>query len=280
MSRICLAVHRKFPSLKFVGLCHEFHFALTHLPRILDKEFSELEIKMGGLNHFGVILDIRDNRSGEDLYPQVRKKGPIYLESLKALDVDLIKYILEHFRYLPYTTDSHYGEYIHWAYEVADLPGIKRFKELYKADLTHEGAKIKRLIRKGKGARLVVPDDERAIPIIEGIVSNDNHEEFSVNIPNEGIIPNLPDDLIVECPAIVTGSGINGIKLGDYPKGLAALLRNQASVQDLVVEAALTGSKENVLKALLADPVVNSASQAKKILEEFLIKQSDYLNIN
>ncbi|MEJ2248124.1 MAG: alpha-glucosidase [Candidatus Lokiarchaeota archaeon] len=279
MSRVCLAVKRKFPSLKFVGLCHEFHFAITHLPRILDKEIEDLEVKMGGLNHFGILLDIRDKKSGEDLYPEVRKKGLEYLEGLNTLDVDLVKFILKHYGYLPYTTDSHYGEYIQWAYDVADLPGVKQFKEVYMASINYEGKKVRRLIKKGKGDRLVKPDDERAIPIIEGIISNDKHIEYSVNIPNNGIISNLPEDLVVECPAIINKEGVKGIKLGIYPKGLAALLRTQASVQDLAVEAAITNSKKNALRALLADPLVTNVSQAKKILEEFLETQSKYLNL-
>jgi len=122
-------------------------------------------------------------------------------------------------------------------------------------------------------------DGERAIPIIEGIITNDNHEESSVNIPNDGIIMNLPQDLVVECPVIVNKDGLHGVPLGDYPKGLAALLRTQASVQDLVVEAILTKSKKIALQALLADPVINSTSQAKNILESMLKLQKKYIQI-
>ena len=73
--------------------------------------------------------------------------------------------------------------------------------------------------------------------------------------------------------------GLHQIKLGEYPKGLAGLLRNQASVQDLVVEAVLTKSKEIALQALLADPVVDSYAQAEKILDEMLRIQSDYIQL-
>ena len=88
------------------------------------------------------------------------------------------------------------------------------------------------MIKRGKGARAVKPDKERAIPIIEGIVKDSNHEEASVNLPNDDVITNLPRDLVVECPAIVNRDGIKAISLGEYPVGLAALLRNEASVQD------------------------------------------------
>ena len=78
---------------------------------------------------------------------------------------------------------------------------------------------------------------------------------------------------------IINKDGLHAVKLGEYPKGLAGLLRNQASVQDLVVEAILTKSKEVALQALLADPVVDSYNQAEKILNEMLSVQSSYIQL-
>ncbi len=279
MSRICLAIKRKFPELKFVGLCHELLNFAIHFERILDTELSNLDIIAGGLNHFGVLLDLKYKKSGKDAYEDLRKKAPQYLDNLEMLDVSLNKFILENYGYIPYTTDSHFGEYIQWAWEVADISGIRDFRETYRTAIAYEGKKIKRLIKKGKGARLVKPDNERAIPIIEGILTDSNHTELSVNLPNEGIITNLPQDLVIECPAKVTKEGLKPITLGDYPRGLAALLRNQASVQDLAVEAILNGSKELALQVLLADPGVNNATKAKEILNEFLDVQGKYLNL-
>jgi alpha-galactosidase len=279
MSRICLAIKRKFPKLNFVGLCHELGHFMIHYARILDTDLSNLEIIAGGLNHFGVVLEINYRDTGKDAYPKLREKGPNYLEKLDNQDVDLNKYILETYGYIPYTTDSHFGEYIQWAWDIADISGIKEFRDTYMIAIGYEGKKIRRLIKRGKGARLVKPDEERAIPIIEGILTDSNHVELAVNIPNDGIITNLPEDLVVECPAKISNSGIEGIKLGEYPKGLAGLLRNQASVQDLCVEAVLKKSKRMTLQALLADPVVNSHTQAENILKEMLKQQSNHLQL-
>ncbi len=281
MSRICLAIKRNFPNLKFVGLCHEFYHHTLIFSRILDTPLSNLETKTGGLNHFGVVLEIRYKNTGKDAYPDLRKKGPAFLADLKTMDGNrLMKFILEKYGYIPYTTDSHYGEYIGWADQVVDFEGIKRFKSQYMESINYEYKKIHRLIKKGKGAKLVKPDDEKAIPIIEGILTDANYVEASVNLPNDNIISNLPKDLVVECPAVVNKNGLTGVPLGEYPKGLAALLRVQASVQDLVVEAVLTQSKEITIQALLADPTVDSPTQAKTILEEMSKVQKDYLNLN
>jgi len=281
MSRICLAIKRKFPNQKFVGLCHELgNNAPQILPKILDTPMSNIEIKAGGLNHFGVVLEAKYRDTGKDAYPDIRQKGPTVLGRLaESGDLSLIKFILETYDYYAYTTDNHYGEYMSWAWEVADLPHGREFWESYETKLAKSFNRIKRTIERGRGAKLVRADPERAIPIIEGIITNDNREEPSVNIPNDGIITNLPQDLVVECPAIVNKDGLTGVPLGEYPKGLAALLRTQASVQDLVVEAILTKSKKVALQALLADPVINSTSQAKKILESMLKLQKKYIQI-
>ncbi len=278
MSRICLAIHRKYPKLNFVGLCHEFGHFKIHYARMLDTELSNLDITAGGLNHFGVVLDIRYKDTGKDAYPDIREKGPAYLHELDNVDVDLVEYILETYEYIPYTTDSHFGEYIHWAWEESDISGIKEFRDTYMISLEYVQNQITKKIKRGKGARLVKADEERAIPIIEGIVTDSNHTEVSVNIPNDGIITNLPQDIVVECPAKVSKDGLTGVKLGGLPKGLAGLMRNQATVQDLVVEAILKESKELALQALLVDPVINSTSQAEKILDEMLKQQSKHLN--
>jgi len=277
MSRICLAIKRKFPNLKFVGLCHEIHFLEMHLPLLLKLPFSDLEIKAGGLNHFGILLDIHHKETGVDLYPEIRKKGTIYLTDKR--EVSLIREILRIYGYLPYTTDSHFGEYIHWAWEVYNEHDVRHFYETYKASCLSEVNLMTKLIKRRKlPRRLLKPSGEKAIKIIEGILTNSGHMELSVNIPNDnGLIENLPRDLVIEGPAIINKNGVNGIKLGNIPKGLAGLMRNQASVQDLTVEAAIKKDKNIALQALLVDPVIESLDQAEVILNEMIDLQGKYL---
>lgn len=280
MSRICLAISRKHPELKFVGLCHEIEFARQNLPKILNTPLSNLNIYAGGLNHFGVVLEVKLRDSNKNAYPIIREKGENYLQNMIQMGgLSLIKYILKNYGYLPYTQDSHYGEYIHWARELADQENVDSFKEMYTEFVLSQGRRIRRLIKKGKGAKLVKTDKESAIPIIEGILTDSKHEEMSVNLPNDGVFTNLPEDLVVECPAIVDKDGLHAVKWGDYPKGLAALLRNQASVQDLVVETILTKSKDIALQALLADPIIESTKNAEKILDEMLKIQKDFIHL-
>ena len=118
---------------------------------------------------------------------------------------------------------------------------------------------------------------ERAIPIIEAIISNSNSYESAVNVPNDNIIENLPQDLVIECPVIVNKSGVKGVKWGNLPKNIAALLRIEASIQDLCVEAILKNSKDLAITALAIDPNVGSFEMADNIFEEIKKVQKEFL---
>ena len=281
MTRVCQAIYRKFPHLKFVGLCHEWYHFMLMVSKILGKNLNEFEARGYGLNHFGVITECKYKDSEMDAYPDLREKGPHYLNNIKSYDgFKFIAFFLEKYGYLPYTTDSHYGEYIPWAWEKADIPAIRQFWKSYGDLMINSYEKIKRIINKGRGAKLVKPDTEAAIPIIEGIIKDSNYVEASVNIPNQGIITNLPQDLVIECPAVINKEGINGIKLGKYPKELVGYLQTQASIIDLVLESIFLESKDMALKAILLDPLISTYGQAKRILNDLLEMEKKYIQLN
>ncbi|MBS3934323.1 MAG: hypothetical protein KGZ35_08195 [Truepera sp.] len=289
MSRICLTVKRKFPELKLIGLCHEIHSLPHHLSAMLDTPLANLTIKAGGLNHFSVLLKVHYQDTGQDAYPEVRAKAAAYFENVPTsaqimagiLDPGgrepqarqwaerrLLLEILNRFGYLPITTDSHFGEYLQWAHEVVDHQGILDFYRWYQRwclELEPE-------------SRIDNPGlKERAIPIIEAILTDARQEELAVNIMNDGLIDNLPRDLVVEVPAMVDRHGVHGVRLGSLPKGIAGLLANQVAVHDLTAEAVLTASREAALQALLVDPVVHSVRAAEQTLDTMLDLQQQYL---
>ncbi len=293
MSRICLTVKRKHPDLRFIGLCHEIGSLVEHLPRILKTPLSNLSFRAGGLNHFSVLLQVTYNDTGADAYPDVRKRAPAYFANLPPLtqrladmfggeapeydeerawsDRRLFKVILEQFGYLPITDDSHFGEYIHWAYEAVDHKAILDFYNWYTgwASRRAEMSDLEELLEAGHWG---------TVPMMEAIITDSAYEELAVNILNEGLIDNLPRDLIVEVPGRVDGDGVHGVKLGALPKGIAGLMRNQIATMDLTAEAVLRGSREMALQALLVDPVVDSVARAKDLLNTMLDLQKPHLD--
>ncbi|HUX13873.1 MAG TPA: alpha-glucosidase [Spirochaetia bacterium] len=308
MTRITLAIHRKFPQLKTIGLCHEVVSLMEHLPKILNTPWSNLEVRAGGLNHFSALLAAHYRDSGKDAYPEIRSNAPAYFESLpegsyenlgatkemlaasrddrisvehmKARNEirrrtwperELFKVILEKFGLLPITTDSHLGEYLQWAHTSVDHKGILDFYNFYRKWCLEQVPESRI-----QGTREI--EYWRDIPIIEGILSNSGQQELAVNLPNNGLIDNLPPDMVVEVPATVDGKGVHGVPLGRLPIGFAGLLRNQVAVNELTVEAVLTGSRELALQALLVDPVVDNAASAEKTLDTILSLQKEFLS--
>ncbi|MFX0141702.1 MAG: hypothetical protein ACFFDN_49145, partial [Candidatus Hodarchaeota archaeon] len=136
-------------------------------------------------------------------------------------------------------------------------------------------------LKKGKypkaGMLPKTPSIERAIPIIEAILTDRNSYESSVNIPNNGLIDNLPQDLVIEGPVIVNKKGVTGVRIGNIPKQIAALLRIEATIQDLCVEAVLKKSKELALACLAIDTNVEKFETAENIFNEMIEVQKEYL---
>jgi alpha-galactosidase len=269
MSNICLAINRKYPDLKVIGLCHEIKSLIEHLPKILETPFSNLAIQAGGLNHFSVLLDAKFKDTGEDAYPLIREKAPKYFENTPQRG--LFREILKLFGYLPITTDSHFGEYVQWAQEVVDHKGILDFYNNYQKRCAEKTNPER--IKKGTSPA----EYWRTVPIIEGILTDSHHHELAVNVMNDGLITNLTSNIVVEVPAVIDKDGVHGDKLGSIPKGFAGLLSNRIAVQDMVVEAVLTGSREYVMQALLVDSVVHSVQAAEKTLDTMLDYQKQYL---
>jgi len=295
MSRICTTVHRAFPQLKFVGLCHEIASLYQHLPLILDTPISNLEFRAGGLNHFSVLVEAFYRDSGKDAYPDVLAKAADYFERLPDLgsimkrlleaeaggtlasesewrdgvspwaERGAFRVLLEKFHCLPITTDSHIGEYLQWAPEVADHKAVLDFYTYYKKWTLRGNPKIKET------------RSERLVKIIEGILTDERYEEAAVNLPNQGLIPQLPDFIVVEVPAWVDRKGISGIRLDAMPQGFAGLLANQVAVHDLAAQAIIEGSRDLVVQALLVDPVVDRVGAVEPLVEAMVGLQPEYL---
>ncbi|MCC3719228.1 alpha-glucosidase [Rouxiella badensis] len=300
MSRICTTVHRRFPELNFVGMCHEIASLERYLPEMLGTSFDNLSLRAAGLNHFSVLLEARYKDSGYDAYPDVRAKAPYYFSTLPGYsdilaytrkngrlvetegsterdalggrdsvypwaDRTLFKEILEKFHHLPITGDSHFGEYIRWANEVSDHRGILDFYTFYRNYLGQVQPKIELKLK------------ERVVPIMEGILTDSGYEESAVNIPNKGFIKQLPEFIAVEVPATVDRKGIHGIKV-DIPSGIGGLLSNQIAIHDLTAEAVLQGSRDLVIQALLVDSVNDKCRAIPELVDVMISRQSPWLD--
>jgi alpha-galactosidase len=284
MQRICHAVTTKHKDLKFTGLCHEIASMERQLPKLMETDYSNIEIKAGGLNHFSILVDVKYKDSQKDGYPIIREKFNSYFKNLvnehegfqsePGAERGLFFELYKKYGYLPITTDSHLGEYIQWAYKVVDQEGIDDFYKNYKHRcLTfYKNVSYSQFFDKSNNEM-----NERIVPIIEAIIEDSNIEEEAVNVPNKNFIEQVPKNIVVEVPGILNKNGVSGLKLENYPSTFGTLLNNQAGVIELTTDAVLKKSKNSAYLALLADPVVDDAFAAEKLLDRMIDEQKDYL---
>jgi alpha-galactosidase len=296
-SRVCLAVS-KLSRIRSVGLCHGAFSTWDTVADVLGRPREEIVMTIGGLNHFHWVTALREARTGRDLMPTFDRRMRSYrgLEPLTRAMYDL-------FGCMPFPSAIHTGEYVQWAWDMVDPlwrhgqerstlhVGQVRPSELgpkepegeaaldYLEWLAQQARELDAAVRKGPplSDEIARPSGELAVPIIEDVVFDLKRRELSVNIPNSGAIPNLPDDGIVEIPAVCDAQGVHPEPVGPLPEPVAALCRTQVTIQKLIVEAYRQRSKKLLLQALVLDPVVDSVPRAREMMERMLQIEKDFL---
>jgi alpha-galactosidase len=270
------------PKLRAIGLCHEFLGMRGRVIQMwrdevgsLQRENFETEFDMvtAGLNHFAFVQKLVRRATGEDLLPELpARMHPMFGESQP-----LNMYLLDHYGQAAYTEDSHSGEYIPWARHISNIYGYN-WDENQRSDAKQREEILKNLESGPNFFWWLERSGERVAEIIKGILDDTGYVEGAVNIPNaEGLLPFLPGNIAVEVPAVIDAQGLHGQEITTLPKGIQGLLRHEAVVSDLGIEAALTGDKDVALQALLADGTCPTPEIAENILNTMLEKQRKYL---
>jgi alpha-galactosidase len=260
-SRLILALGM-YSRIRAVGLCHGIFMGQHDVARIMDLPPEKVDVFGAGMNHFQWLLQIRHRDTGENLYPRLWKAEKDYDPDF----MPLTRKLFHAFKTWLTCSDDHLGEYLAYGWEGGEegynFEGDERYRiEIQgQIDAVNAGGPIP------KGWRQ--PSGERGVALIAAVLHNKKVLLEAGVVHNRGTIENLPYDCAVEVPIAVDGAGVHPVAIGRLPEPLVSLLASQAVVQKRSVEAAVHGSKEIALQALLVDPVVNSISAAEKILDE------------
>lgn len=305
-SRVCLGVS-KLTRVKVVGLCHGPIHTLNRISEALGRPAAEVELTVGGINHFHWALQIREKPMGKDLYPELDKVVDSYQWDTNGFTALLYRI----FGLITYPAPSHPGEYLGFAHELAGpkivewgIGGVSQRLSSTGTDLDYllEGRRdmpsyelwsmdlVKRIddFLDGKipittkdvffKTDLTHPSQELAIPIICDIELDRNRRELAGNVVNRGFaVANLPEDAVVEVPLMVNAQGIQPVSVGSLPEAIAGMCQLQISIMKLLVEAYRQKAKHLLLQALLIDPIVDSYSRAKEMMETMLKVEADAL---
>ena len=277
--------------VRTVGLCHGTMHTLASLCADLEVPRADVHATFAGLNHLCWLLDL--HHGSEDLYPRLaalvaERAGGIDAPATRdegvhlAVSADLYRT----FGRYPAPGDRHVAEFFGWylrghdgaPVDETDLPwGLQGGRDDTMRYIGEKGELWEQLHAQADG-RVPLPgsdrdnqEAERLVAIAEAIVTGRDQVELAVNLPNRGLIGNLPPEAVVEVPAVVGAAGITGLAVGSLPPAIAAVLSARAEQQELTVRAALTGSRDLAVQALALDPLVPSPAVAVAVLDDAIL---------
>lgn len=117
---------------------------------------------------------------------------------------------------------------------------------------------------------------EVAVRVMRALHTN-QEQWVVVNVPNQGAVPGLPDDAVVEIPCLVNATGIHALHVPQLPRAVWGLIAAVKNYEQLVVEAAVSGSRQVALLAMLAHPLIREYELAVPLLDELLAANRQYL---
>jgi len=286
MAMLCRAMQRK-TKIKVTGLCHSVQGTAMQLANWIKTPIDQISYVCAGINHQAWFIEYKKN--GKDAYPLIKK---VILENKKIYREEIVRN--EMFLALGYyVTESsgHNSEYNWWFRKRPDL--IKKYclpgtgwnpgeygyilKEYLKVEKTWK-EQVKKWFDEGAPISLE-RGHEYASNIINAVVGGEPYI-FNGNVPNTGIITNLPYGVCVEVPVLANKSGFHKIYVGALPPQCAVLNNVNIYVEEMAVEAALSGDPELVYHSIIYDPLcasVLSLREIKKMVQEMLIKNKEYL---
>ncbi|NIA15058.1 MAG: alpha-galactosidase [Nitrospiraceae bacterium] len=240
-------------AVKTVGLCHSVQDCASHLCWELGMPRDNLQWKIAGINHQGWLLEI--SRNGEDLYPEIKRRA----ELNKYRKKDTVRFeLMKRFGYYVTESSEHSAEYVPWLIKSTAPELIDE----YRIPLDEYPRRCESQIKGWEGMKKVLLSDETlshertgeyASYIIDAMESGKPYV-LGGNVLNTGLITNLPPNCCVEVACVVDRNGITPTFVGDLPPQCAALTRTNVNVQELTIEAALTGKREHIYQAALLDP--------------------------
>jgi alpha-galactosidase len=282
MSITCLAGVRA-SCLPVVGLCHSIQHTSEQVAEYLGIPYNELNFRAAGINHLAWLVEI--TRNGEDMYPLLREKT----QDPAIYEQDPIRF--ETMLYLgafPTEGSGHSSEYTPYFRKRPDLVekyardgylGETGFYANNWPEWRAEADDDMRRIIAGEEAIELERGPEFASYIVEAIETNEPAVIYG-NVPNTGLITNLPQDGIVEVACLVNKMGVQPTYFGALPTQLAALNAAHMAVHDLVATAVLEHSAEAAFYALMLDPLtaaVCSPAEIRAMFDEMIEAQTAYL---
>jgi alpha-galactosidase len=285
-------------TIKTVGLCHEIGGFCMDLAIAFRKPHTAVRPVIEGVNHFPVICEVDvDGADGFELLAELvdelgglealaPRPGQPEAEPFSKLDFGrrhLLKLtLLDRWGALLGANDRHLAEFMpgvlteesgwgaSWGIELTPIARREQHQAQYVADVDSWLA--------GKEDLPTWDSGELVAPVIDSLVTG-THREVPLNLPNAGQCPDMPDDVVVESICVVDGDGMRGRDTARAPAPFAELLRRHSAVQELTVQAALSGDRALAQQAFELDPLAGRGDlrDTEAMVDELLAGTAKWL---
>ena len=305
MGPVCRAV-RKATDVEMVGLCHGVNQVAVYLAGVLGLSVQDLQYTAVGMNHLTWFTSI--GFKGQDMMPnleQIAERelarmnnpgniGVLFLDDGSVASDDVLQnqvypfswQLFQSFGAFPAALDRHVVEFFPqmfgdgtyfgkrlgvdaYSFENCILCGDKVYDETVELALSADPLP-------DNFFQEIVGEHEQIVEIIDSIRTKAGRI-YSANLPNTVQVSNLPMDAIIESPAMADARGLTALPQEPLTSGLAGTLSTRLQWVETVVDAALEGSREKFIQALIIDGAVDSIETAVKLADELLEAQAEYL---
>jgi 6-phospho-beta-glucosidase len=256
---------------KAVGLCNVAIGLQRRFARMLGVTSEQVSLDHVGLNHLTWERGVRVD--GENQLPKLLASHATEIADDLHLPAELLlqlgvvpSYYLRYF----YAHDEVVRELLEKPSRAAEVAAIERqLLDMY-ADPSLDERPA--LLEQRGGAYY----SEAAVALASSLLK-DTGDVQVVNTLNNGALPFLPDDAVIEVPATVGATGTTPLPIAPLEPLYAGLVANVTAYENLALEAALKGGADRVFTALLAHPLIGQIEYANALTDKLLAHNREYL---
>jgi len=262
----CWAIAERYPEVRTVGLCHSVQGTIAELAHDLDLPVEAIRYRCAGINHMAFFTELQSvDRQGrvQDLYPLLRdayRDGRVPKPNQwNPRCPNRVRYeVMMHLGYFVTESSEHFAEYVPWFIKSTRPDLLDTFAiplDEYPARCREQIEAWENQSDGGDAAEQVeiIPTHEYAAAILNSVWT-DAPSTIWGNVPNRGLMPQLPEGCCVEVPCTIRSDGVHPQSVAPLPPQLTALMRTNINVQELTVRALLEESREHVYHAAMLDP--------------------------
>jgi 6-phospho-beta-glucosidase len=276
---ITQALKTHAPSVKSIGLCNVPWNTRIEVAGALNVPSAHVEFDYVGLNHLSWIRGVKIDGVDRSTEAIAAFRGLTINKATPGDSPAWIQSTIDYLQAIPNYYLLYYYEEKAWIDYQRSNPTraseVMKIEDVLLEKFADESLVTKPVELMERGGAYY---SDSAAELMADI-HNDAGSVHIVNTLNNGAISGFPDDAVMEIPAVITKAGAQSIKTSPMREDIDALVRSVKDFEMLTIDAAVTGSEQSALLALLANPIGPDSSQARDLWKDLLSENSGLVGL-